>query len=125
VTFTPGAIPVLHDADLAILGSTPQARASDLPAGAVASVLHAGLDQSALALDPIGMTGCTAFTSVLVNVLPMTQTGSTASLSLGLVPNDPALLGGTMTTQVVTFVPGINPLQLVASNGWDWVFGDI
>ncbi len=112
-----------HDADLIILGATPIARATDLAGGTIASALHVGVDQTALPLDMIGMPGCTAYTLALVVVLPLVPSGSTASTSLGLVPLDPTLIGGVLTTQALSVVPGANPLQILASNGWDSTIG--
>jgi hypothetical protein len=51
-------------------------------------------------------------------------TPSTLSFSLA-TPSVPSLMGMHLYMQAYVFAPGVNPLQLVISNGIDWLLGDI
>jgi len=125
VPATPATSGMSHDCDLLQLGSTPTARASSLPTGTLAAVLHLGTNQTTLPLDAIGMPGCSAYTTAIAATAYMTLgTGQTASLPLGVIPSSPALKGVLIVTQAIAFKPGINALSLVASNGWDSIMGD-
>jgi len=78
-----------------------------------------------LPLDVIGMPGCTLLQSTDILGLGTTPlTSSTCSFSLA-IPSATGLIGTHLYMQAYAFAPGVNPLQLVISNGIDWVFGDI
>ena len=41
------------------------------------------------------------------------------------IPNVPSLLGAHLYIQAYAFAPGVNPLQIIISNGIDWMFGNV
>lgn len=76
-------------------------------------------------LAGIGMVGCDLLQSTDVFGLTATPvTSSTLLFSMG-IPNQQSLLGAHVFLQAYCFAPGVNPLQLIASNGIDWTLGDI
>ncbi len=88
--------------------------------GSPVAVLMAGLTQQSLALDSIGMTGCTLYATPDAQA-PMTVGGGMGSFTLP-VPNIPALAGGHVFSQAVIIAP-VNPFGLAASNGLDLMLG--
>ncbi len=51
-------------------------------------------------------------------------TPSTLSFSLA-IPNVVSLLGVHVYLQAYAFAPGVNPLQIIVSNGIDWLLGNV
>jgi hypothetical protein len=78
-----------------------------------------------LPLDAIGMPGCSLLqSSDILGFGASPLTPSTLSFSLA-TPSVPSLMGMHLYMQAYVFAPGVNPLQLVISNGIDWLLGDI
>jgi len=78
-----------------------------------------------LPLDSIGMPGCSLLQStdlLGLGTTPLTATTNWFSLA---IPSVPSLNGTHLYMQAYAFAPGVNPLQIVISNGIDWVLGDI
>lgn len=76
-------------------------------------------------LAGIGMPGCDLLQSseiIGLGVAPLTAT--TLSFSLA-IPSLPSLIGSHAYLQAYAFAPGQNALQIIASNGIDWLLGDI
>jgi hypothetical protein len=75
-----------------------------------------------LALDALGMTGCSLYASPAVNV----AFGSGAAGSYALVvtvPGDPALLGGEFFVQAAVASPSSNPAGLITTAAGAGVIG--
>jgi len=76
-------------------------------------------------LTGIGMTGCDLLQSAdLLGLGASPLTPSTLSFSLA-IPNAPSLIGVRLYLQAYAFAPGVNPLQIIMSNGIGWIFGSI
>ncbi|MGB3970091.1 MAG: hypothetical protein WBO45_25370 [Planctomycetota bacterium] len=76
-------------------------------------------------LAGIGMPGCDLQQSADVLGLGTSPlTPSTLSFSLA-IPNVVSLLGVHVYLQAYAFAPGVNPLQIIVSNGIDWLLGNV
>jgi hypothetical protein len=70
------------------------------------------------------MPGCDLWQSAdILGLGTAPLTPSTLAFSLA-IPNQPTLLGFHLYMQAYAFAPGVNPLQIVISNGIDWMFGN-
>ena len=76
-------------------------------------------------LAGIGMLGCTLLHSADVFGLPVTPQGSFSLWFTQAIPNDVNLIGRHAYLQAYVFAPGFNALGLVATQGIDWMFGDV
>jgi hypothetical protein len=107
---------------LATLGATADYECTQLNGG-LAAVLHVS---SAPApgndLTFLGMTGCSFHAAPNLASGPMSISGDTATLSLP-VPNVASLAGVRLYHQAIAFAPGINPLNIIASNGLEVTLG--
>jgi len=75
-------------------------------------------------LTGIGMPGCDLLHSAdLLGLGVSALSATTLSFSLPL-PNAPSLLGSHVYLQAYAIAPGANPLQVIISNGIDWLLGD-
>lgn len=78
-----------------------------------------------LSLAGAGMAGCDLLQSADVLGLGATpQSASTLSFALA-VPPQPSLLGSRVFLQAYALAPGVNPAQVIVSNGVAWSFGDL
>jgi hypothetical protein len=76
-------------------------------------------------LGGIGMVGCDLWQSSEILGLGTTPlTASTLSFTLA-IPNQISLLGSHVYLQAYCFAPGANPLEIISSNGIDWLIGDV
>jgi hypothetical protein len=76
-------------------------------------------------LAGIGMPGCDLQQSAdMLGLGTSPLTPSTLSFSL-TIPNVPSLLGSHVYAQAYGFAPGANPLQIIISNGIDWLLGNV
>ena len=76
-------------------------------------------------LAGIGMPGCDLQQSadaLGLGTSPLTP--STLSFSLA-IPSLPSLIGLHLYLQAYAFAPGVNPLQIIISNGIDWLLGNV
>ena len=85
--------------------------------------LLGGLPLLPLDLANVGMPGCVLLHSNEVFGLATTVSGGLVSFSHP-VPNNVLLLGQHFYMQAFCYAPGANPLEVVASNGIDWLVGD-
>lgn len=77
-----------------------------------------------LALDGLGMTGCSLLQSTELVPLPLTPL-SQNSLALSVpVPATLSLLGARVYLQAFAYAPGQNPAAMVLSNGIAWTLGN-
>jgi len=112
-----------------VLGQTGSATIVDAPTilAAVAmgwSNLSFGPLPLPLPLDSIGMPGCSLLQSAdILGLGTLPLTASTCSFSLA-IPGVPSLIGMHLYLQAYAIAPEVNPLQMVISNGIDWVLGD-
>jgi hypothetical protein len=78
-----------------------------------------------LSLAPFGLPGCDLLVSRELPSLPVTFTSaSTATFSVP-VPSSSSLIGLHVFLQGWAFAPGVNPGQVVVSNGLDWGIGNL
>jgi len=121
LTFTPGASPVLGTtatADIANANSLFTAVAVGWSNTSAASVpLPADL-------TPVGMPGCYLLQSNDILGLSTTATSPTIYQFSAGIPSVTSLLGNHLYLQAYSFAPGANPLQIVVSNGIDWLIGN-
>jgi len=83
-----------------------------------------GLGSLPFDLASVGMPGCELLQSNETFGLS-TQATSASWVQWGtMVPNNNALLGMHVYTQAFSLAPGLNALQVVASNGIDWGIGN-
>ena len=76
-------------------------------------------------LAGIGMPGCDLLQSADVfGLFPTSLGGGAFAFDLAL-PNVLALAGLHVYLQAFAFAPGVNPLEVVVSNGIDWTLGDV
>ena len=76
-------------------------------------------------LSSIGMPGCYLVQSNEVFGLGVTATGAGTGDFSFAVPNHFALVGTRVFLQAFAFAPGANQLQIVSSNGVEWLIGDM
>lgn len=113
-----------------MLGQVATARVLGTPSLAVGVALGwsqqwAGTLPLPASLAAIGMPGCDLLQSADLfglSTTPLTATSVSFALA---VPNLPLLLGTSLYLQAYALAPGQNPLQLTASNGIDWRFGNV
>ena len=106
-----------------LLGQTGSATIVDVPTPVVGVAV--GWSSLSVPLDTIGMPGCTLLQSIdILGLGTAPLTPSTSSFSLA-IPSVPSLIGTHLYIQAYAFAPGVNPLQIVISNGIDWLLGDI
>ena len=78
-----------------------------------------------MTLAGIGMPGCDLLQSAdILGLGTSPLTPSTLSFSLA-IPSVPSLVGMHLYLQAYAFAPGVSPLQIIISNGVDWMLGNI
>jgi len=113
-----------------VLGQTASATIVDAPTPVAAvaigwSNLFFGPVALPATLAGIGMPGCDLLQSAdILGLGTSPLTPSTLSFSLA-IPNATSLVGLHVYLQAYAFAPGVNPLQIVISNGIDWVLGNV
>jgi hypothetical protein len=76
-------------------------------------------------LSSIGMTGCDLLVSGDAFGLPTSPSGQAFVVNWNLqLATNWSLMGFRIYTQAYAYAPGANPLQVVASNGIDWLIGN-
>lgn len=110
------------------LGAQATVRIEQLLASAPVAAMAVGLNRTNWALGalpatltPLGLTGCTAYTSLDAFVVLPANSG--LALWQVSVPNLPALFGTTWYLQGLSFDPGRNAAGLVTSDAAALVFG--
>ena len=121
LAFTPLNTPLLGGAAQAELANAPTTLAG-VGMGRDDQLLG-GLPLLPLDLANVGMPGCLLLHSNEVFGLATTVSGGVVSFSHP-VPNNALLLGQHFYMQAFCYAPGANPLEVVASNGIDWLVGD-
>ncbi|MCA8978048.1 MAG: hypothetical protein KDC98_25200 [Planctomycetes bacterium] len=116
VDLTPAtANPLDHTSTLAHLGGTYDMTTSNFPAGAVIGATLVGLSQMNFDLGPLGAPGCFQYapnTAVFLHISPSGSFTDSMPIPLNL-----AFHGLNIASQGAVYVPGINPLGVVSSNG--------
>ena len=87
----------------------------EAPASAVAAIAMLGLTQVSVALDSVGMTGCTLLQTPSL-VFSTALQGRYSVLTLP-IPNDPSLTGAVLFAQIALVAPGVNTAGIISSNG--------
>ena len=83
-----------------------------------------GLPILPLDLASIGMAGCDLLHSNEVFGLPVTPLTSSTMQFDYAIPNHAGLLGVHVYLQAYCLAPSAIPLQIIASNGIDWLIGN-
>ena len=85
----------------------------------------AGIGALPFDLGVVGMTGCELYQSNEVFGLPTQFSGQAFVVNWSItLPSDPAFVGVHVYTQAFSLAPGANALEVIASNGVDWLVGD-
>ncbi|MFO1077309.1 MAG: hypothetical protein U1E73_06235 [Planctomycetota bacterium] len=112
--------PALHvdAAPRAILGSTVTFMVSNIDQTALfsAALMNIGGVDAGIDLGWAGMPGCTDYVD-LPNLTALWLFGSPTATRFFAVPNAPGLAGLELDNQAASFVPGVNALGAVTSNG--------
>jgi hypothetical protein len=113
-----------------ILGSVGSAEITNVPVqlGGVtmgfSDTLLTGLPILPLSLASLGMPGCELLHSNDVFGLPVTA-GASGTLDFSYtIPSNVNLLGAQVYLQAYCYAPGANALEIIASNGVEWVIGN-
>jgi len=113
-----------------VLGQTGSATITNVPTPVVGVALgwsnqNVGALALPLTLNAVGMPGCTLLQSAdIMGLGTSLLTASTRSFSVA-IPSVVNFIGTHIYLQAYAFAPGVNPLQVVISNGIDWHLGDI
>ncbi|MAD33419.1 MAG: hypothetical protein CMJ88_06640 [Planctomycetes bacterium] len=83
-----------------------------------------GLPVFPLSLAYLGMPGCDLLHSNDLFGLPVTSSTSGTLDFAYAVPTAPGLLGQHVYLQAYCYAPGANPLEVIVSNGVDWLIGN-
>ena len=84
-----------------------------------------GIGSLPLDLTIAGMTGCTLYQSADVFGLPTVGAGVAFQMNFSMgVPSNPLLVGLHFYFQAFSIAPGANPLQVISSNGIDFLVGN-
>ena len=112
-----------------LLGQTASATIVNAPTPVAAVAIGAsnqffGPFALPVTLAGIGMPGCDLWQSAdILGLGTSPLTPSTLSFSLA-IPNAPSLIGLHLYLQAYALAPGVNPLQIIISNGIDWSLGN-
>ena len=113
-----------------VIGTTASALILDTPtsltgvAVGLSDTILSGLPVLPLDLSIIGMTGCELVQSNDVPGLPTVTLQPSVALFDLAIPTAASLLGVHVYSQAYAFAPGTNALQVIASNGIDWLIGN-
>jgi hypothetical protein len=77
-----------------------------------------------LDLSAFGLPGCYLWQSLDVFGLPANATSASTLQFDYAIPTSPSLIGGHAYLQAYCYAPGVNPGDMVLSNGVDWVVGN-
>jgi hypothetical protein len=120
--FTPTSNPITGTAGSALISNAPTS------VGGVAMGFNdtflGGLPILPLDLASIGMAGCDLLHSNEVFGLPVTPLTSSTMQFDYAIPSHAGLLGVHVYLQAYCLAPSANPLQIIASNGIDWLIGN-
>jgi hypothetical protein len=84
-----------------------------------------GIGALPLDLTIAGMTGCTLYQSADVFGLPTVGAGVAFQMNFSMgVPLNPLLVGLHFYFQAFSIAPGVNPLEVISSNGIDFLIGN-
>jgi len=120
--FTPTSNPILGTTAGALISNAPNQFAGVVMGWSDSHL--SGVPLLPLDLAFIGMPGCSMLVSNEVIGLPTTQlTASTLQFDYA-IPSSLVLLGAHVYVQAYCVAPGANPLQIIASNGIDWLIGN-
>lgn len=110
----------LSAAPAPVLGNTVVYTTSNIPSTTVASAQLISLGQVNPGLPVANAPGCFQYVDLSLSATVLLTIGapapSSATFSL-LIPNDVGLIGLPLFNQSAALVPGINPLQVITSNG--------
>ncbi|MFO1054004.1 MAG: VCBS repeat-containing protein [Planctomycetota bacterium] len=111
-----------------ILGNQARATISNVPAGIAGVELGFsnqwfGVSPLPLALDVLGMTGCSLLTSSDILGLPTTSASASTRTFALTIPRATSLVGAQVYLQAHALAPGQNLAQLITSNGIAWGIG--
>ena len=85
-----------------------------------------GLGALPFDLSIAGMTGCTLYQSADVFGLSTVGAGVAFQMNFSMgVPSNPTLVGQHFYFQAFSIAPGANTLQVISSNGIDWLIGNL
>jgi hypothetical protein len=122
LTLTPVGSPMIGSVGTAVVSSVP-VQLGGVSMG-FSDTLLTGLPILPLSLASLGMPGCELLHSNDVFGLPVTA-GAPGTLDFSYaIPGDANLLGAHVYLQAYCYAPGANALEIIASNGIDWLIGN-
>jgi hypothetical protein len=110
-------VPMVHSSGLAQLGANYSMTTSSAPVGSLIGVTLIGFVQASFDLGQIGAPGCTRLVDPLAVITNVLVGGATSWTSNMPIPSSPVFIGFDIVSQGAAYLPGINPLGVVASNG--------
>jgi hypothetical protein len=122
LAFSPTANPIIGTTAGALISNAPTSFAG-VTMGWSNSHL-AGVPLLPMDLAFIGMPGCSMLVSNEVFGLPTTPLTATTLQFDYAIPYAPYLLGTHVYVQAYCVAPSANPLQIIVSNGIDWLIGN-
>ncbi len=121
--------PTLTSPSLPLLGSNLTADVSGVAGPVPVGLIAVGFSNVTSTAGPLpvsltsaGMTDCNLLQSANITFVATPTSATTLSWSTGL-PATGAFVGVTLFGQAFCLAPGVNPLQVVASNGMAWQLG--
>ncbi len=106
-----------------VLGTSIIYTTSNIPASALISADLISLGQINPGISVAGAPGCLQLVDLSLAATTLLIGSPSATLSFS-VPNDAGLVGLPLNVQSASFVPGINPLNVITSNGIRSVVGN-
>ena len=123
MAFTPLSTAITGQLTTGKVTNTPTS--SCVIAGGTSNTNAPGLGALPFDLSIAGMTGCTLYQSAEVFGLPTVGTGVAGEAYFSLhIPSDPLLVGQHIYLQAFSIAPGANLLQVVSSNGIDFLISN-
>lgn len=123
-TTAPDAFPLtLTGSPRPVIGNTVVLTSTHVPLSSSigATVLSFTQHNPGLDLSSLGMPGCRQYVNLDSTQL-FFPSGGTGSNSF-TIPNNPTYVGVHVYAQSAAFAPGVNPLGVLSSNGWDMTVG--
>lgn len=112
-----------------VLGRTINLSTANIPATSPFTFMFLSFikNTAGSTLAGLGMPGCSLYAGDLIN-LPIMSNVSFGNPSVSTpvsIPNNPAFVGVSMAAQSASYVPGVNALGFLSSNGMDLQLGSL
>lgn len=112
-----------------VLGRTINLTTTAIPASSPFTFMFLSFikNTSGSSLAGLGMPGCNLYAGDLLNLPIMSRVsfGNPSVTTPVVIPNNPAFVGVSMAAQSASYVPGVNALGFLSSNGMDLSLGNL